>query len=885
MRSVQRVLMTCWAIAWTLQPAAAQCGSSWVDGPATAVNGVNGPIYASLSWDHDNIPATPNWLVVGGEFLHAGGMPAYNIAAWDGARWHAFGTGTDWPVRALAVYEGQLVIGGSFTLADNVSANAIARWTGSTFQSFGSGMSGGVPYTDVSALLVINNDLYAGGDFTHAGGAPAGNVAWWSGAAWSSMGGGLPGEVNTLQPYVFGFVVAGGHFDAPGGDPNERVALFDGSSWQGLGGGFPNYAYPPPYGYLSFNSYVKSLFWFNGDLHASGKWVRCGDNQWACPPEPGTVLKTLARLDGDVWTDSLDFDVPVGAMANYNGDLIVADGVITALTHLIWQPLGGGVNGDVHSLSVHNGDLYVCGDFTTAGGENGISTSNIARWNGSAWSQIVPEVSVRAMASLPSTASLVAGGNFNWGWGTLNYIALYNDENLSDIGSGALNGTVHAAVVNGSQLIIGGEFVFPGSGHELVNRIAQLDFVGDWAPMGDGFNDTVYALTSHNGSIYAAGAFTASGGTTIDRIARWQNDFPTGTWQPLADGGLNGPVYALASHGGFLFAGGTFTNAGGSAAAYVAKWNGSNWSKLGAAQQQGDQLNANGPGSGVYALASYNNVLRIGGRFLYSNELVSATNLIGWNGGFCCGGGANDTIRALALHNGSLYVGGDFGLIGGLFATGIASWNSTDGWQPLGSGVTGSVHAMQSYNGRLHVGGTFTFAGGLNSPYWAIWEDNAAPAIAQQPQDESVACGETATFSVVPVSGPDPPTYQWRHNGAAPPDGPQPNGSTISGATTATLTITNSGNANIGDYDVVLSNACGSVTSNVATLTVFGCIITCPADIAPQPAGDGVVNVNDLLAVIAAWGACAGCQADLNADGVVNVDDLLAVISAWGPCP
>jgi hypothetical protein len=63
----------------------------------------------------------------------------------------------------------------------------------------------------------------------------------------------------------------------------------------------------------------------------------------------------------------------------------------------------------------------------------------------------------------------------------------------------------------------------------------------------------------------------------------------------------------------------------------------------------------------------------------------------------------------------------------------------------------------------------------------------------------------------------------------------------------------------------------------------------CPADIAP-PTGNGIVNVDDLLAVIGGWGPCASpcspsCIADVVQDCVVNVDDLLAVIGAWGSCP
>ena len=43
---------------------------------------------------------------------------------------------------------------------------------------------------------------------------------------------------------------------------------------------------------------------------------------------------------------------------------------------------------------------------------------------------------------------------------------------------------------------------------------------------------------------------------------------------------------------------------------------------------------------------------------------------------------------------------------------------------------------------------------------------------------------------------------------------------------------------------------------------------------------DGVVDVLDLLAVIAAWGNPGG-PADVNEDGIVDVLDLLAVIAAW----
>jgi hypothetical protein len=47
---------------------------------------------------------------------------------------------------------------------------------------------------------------------------------------------------------------------------------------------------------------------------------------------------------------------------------------------------------------------------------------------------------------------------------------------------------------------------------------------------------------------------------------------------------------------------------------------------------------------------------------------------------------------------------------------------------------------------------------------------------------------------------------------------------------------------------------------------------------------DGVVDVNDILAIIAAWGGCV-CVEDINGDSTVAVDDLLAVLGSYGPCP
>ncbi len=101
---------------------------------------------------------------------------------------------------------------------------------------------------------------------------------------------------------------------------------------------------------------------------------------------------------------------------------------------------------------------------------------------------------------------------------------------------------------------------------------------------------------------------------------------------------------------------------------------------------------------------------------------------------------------------------------------------------------------------------------------------NTPPVISQQPTNQLVVAGviinttgtnevlssvTNVSFEVV-ASGPVPLSYQWLFNGADVP-----------GATANTLTITNVQLSNVGNYEAVVSNPNGSVTSSVAGLTVL----------------------------------------------------------------
>ena len=91
------------------------------------------------------------------------------------------------------------------------------------------------------------------------------------------------------------------------------------------------------------------------------------------------------------------------------------------------------------------------------------------------------------------------------------------------------------------------------------------------------------------------------------------------------------------------------------------------------------------------------------------------------------------------------------------------------------------------------------------------------PTITVQPAPQSIALGEPASFTVTATG--DNLSYQWQKDGAD-----------ISGATSATYTISSVMESDEGMYRCVVRNAVGMMTSELASLTVCKymnyCILT-----------------------------------------------------------
>jgi len=127
----------------------------------------------------------------------------------------------------------------------------------------------------------------------------------------------------------------------------------------------------------------------------------------------------------------------------------------------------------------------------------------------------------------------------------------------------------------------------------------------------------------------------------------------------------------------------------------------------------------------------------------------------------------------------------------------LVPWSSTTG--------PGENHAAATI-GQLKIAFSFDLGAGSGGPQ--------APVITTHPASANKVPGESATFNVAATGAPTL-AYQWRKDGSN-----LANGGNISGAASATLTVTNVQNAIESRYTVVVTNGAGSVTSNPAVLNV-----------------------------------------------------------------
>src|SRR5580765_8468778 len=127
--------------------------------------------------------------------------------------------GVDGFVGVFATNGSDVYIGGDFTSVGNVLATDIAKWDGQTWSALGSGMNASGQAFVYRMAVAPNGDIYAGGQFTSAGGINATNVAKWNGVAWSPLGLGIGNPPPSNIP-VMAMALSGSNLYVGGGFTN-----------------------------------------------------------------------------------------------------------------------------------------------------------------------------------------------------------------------------------------------------------------------------------------------------------------------------------------------------------------------------------------------------------------------------------------------------------------------------------------------------------------------------------------------------------------------------------------------------------------------------------------------------------------------------------------
>ena len=349
-----------------------------------------------------------------------------------------------------------------------------------------------------------DNNLYIGGAFTNVGGSNCYRVARHDGTNWHSMQAGVfrVANVNYVKGGPGG-IYSGGYYTNIGGSYNPdgamindgavnafAVSRYDGTNWNGMG-------HPPAIGYtgrvgLAFsptvNGYVNFVVPYTGNTVIAGGYFTNSDYR-------ASGLNYIAKYDGNGWTNMQQGFRNVTLAGAYDRD---------------------------------RDHLYVGGSFTNHNPTNiSVHLNYIARWNGSAWTNMARGLGnrVTALAVHPTSGELYIGGwftNYVDNAGDkyhANYIAKWDPvlQTFTNVGSGFNNWVYALAFNTNGTLYAGGSFTNTWISTEPndrsapqlpVTRIAMWNGT-HWTNVGGGFSDTVLALTvnTNNNDVYAGGFF------------------------------------------------------------------------------------------------------------------------------------------------------------------------------------------------------------------------------------------------------------------------------------------------------------------------------------------------------------------------------------------
>lgn len=249
-------------------------------------------------------------------------------------------------------------------------------------------------------------------------------------------------------------------------------------------------------------------------------------------------------------------------------------------------------NGIVRTIAIDTmNNVYVAGDFNDQF-TYGIGGDYVAEWNGTTWSEVnnisnphINNANIFSLTIDPHNNIYATEYYINYPDTAYAYVAEWNGTNWIEVGAGA-NAFHPDSVILSLANDGNGNVYAAGEFTDAQNYIYVAKWNGTtWSELGTGANalnansPIKSVITDDAGNVYAAGYFTNASGKPY--VAKWDGS----TWSDLGNSAiaLNPDsvleiFYALvADHAGNIYAAGSLKDSIGY---YVAKWDGTNWTKL-----------------------------------------------------------------------------------------------------------------------------------------------------------------------------------------------------------------------------------------------------------------------------------------------------------------
>lgn len=553
--------------------------------------------------------------------------------------------------------------------------------------------------TVVPAVVVARgNQVFAGGKFSSINGVAATNIAVLENGAWAPLAEGVNSNVTSIA-FLGTNLIAGGSFTRAGSVTTPSIALWNGAAWSAMGAGL---------------TVVVSRVATSIDT-AYAAWTS-GSN---------TVI---SLWNGSDWQQLGMFSMSDGSAAN------------------------------VRALRFVEGALFAGGRFNSLDGQ---AITNIARWDGAAWTQWAGSKIQGQVESFTSAASKIyASGDLVEVTETAtNRFALAQireGDFTKELNGEAKFGRTTASI--GSEVFVvtqpflpplvateqnffydtsGLIWHFSGDAWGLVSNIPQSLPV--FREMADSPEGLIAAVTPHLGvinplvwtgnrfevttiepqpagarleiknllvqkgaSVYAQATQFKSGEPSRDLLVCLSNRVWRAATLPI-----DGQFTALGLYNEKIAA--SVRTVDTTDHWNIWLWDGAQWTNIG-----GD---FNGI---IISIASFNGELYAAGRPLHSgttpiNRLArfDGTKWISVGNGIA--GPVEPLVVQLLPVADRLYVGGIFEQAGGIQATNLATWDGTN-WQPVPGLTNGAIMTMAaSSDGLIAIGGSFRYIAGLDA--------------------------------------------------------------------------------------------------------------------------------------------------------------------------